>query len=431
MINTLPKSLIEAVTNVINTHIDVDGEMKHRHNSEGKPIHHTDDGIKNFHRWFGDSKAVDDQGRPLVLYHGTHVDIHNFNTSGGTGKTSGSGSFFTTNKHVANTYTGKFGDQNTPNVLPVYVKSENPVVVEGEGKNWNRLHAKTKIHLPQQKVKDPDEHLMAELESREPDHNATITLKKKSTTLNKVFSGEFQYDDDFAATDDISRWAKNKGYNGVVFKSVRDQGPIGKHANEKSQTPSDIYVAFHPHHVKSAIGNNGDFSDKEAIHESTDPLKFHIDNPGGEWLQHKQESAKEWMRKHGDSDTSLGKGFSGSVTGYYNKPLNLPVSYISNLPGATGEEKYRGSPDNQKMKNLESDIGSPDKFDSKNHPIFVAVNHMGHAYVMEGNHRLEYARKNGIPNIHTEVRYFNGGETADKHMHPTKIINLHKEHTND
>jgi hypothetical protein len=70
MINTLPKSLIEAAEKHI-THINVDGEMKHRYNSEGNLIHKTDEGIKNFHRWFGDSDSVDEQGRPKVMYHGT------------------------------------------------------------------------------------------------------------------------------------------------------------------------------------------------------------------------------------------------------------------------------------------------------------------------------------------------------------------------
>lgn len=53
------------------THIDVDGVMKHRYNSEGKPIHSTDEGIRNFHRWFGDSDSVDEHGRPKVFHHGT------------------------------------------------------------------------------------------------------------------------------------------------------------------------------------------------------------------------------------------------------------------------------------------------------------------------------------------------------------------------
>ena len=40
--------------------IDVGGEKRHRHNSIEHAIHNTDEGIRNFHRWFGD----DTLGRP-------------------------------------------------------------------------------------------------------------------------------------------------------------------------------------------------------------------------------------------------------------------------------------------------------------------------------------------------------------------------------
>lgn len=51
--------------------INIDGVMRPTCNSAGKPIHCTEEGVANFWRWFGESKLVDDEGRPLVLYHGT------------------------------------------------------------------------------------------------------------------------------------------------------------------------------------------------------------------------------------------------------------------------------------------------------------------------------------------------------------------------
>ncbi len=36
-----------------------------------------------FYRWFGNSKVVDDQGRPLVVYHGTSADFNTFDTGKG------------------------------------------------------------------------------------------------------------------------------------------------------------------------------------------------------------------------------------------------------------------------------------------------------------------------------------------------------------
>src|SRR5690606_3733614 len=51
--------------------IDVDGVSRPTTNSNGQPIAATEEGIRNFWRWFGSSRVVDDQGRPLVVYHGT------------------------------------------------------------------------------------------------------------------------------------------------------------------------------------------------------------------------------------------------------------------------------------------------------------------------------------------------------------------------
>ena len=53
--------------------IEIGGVLKHRNNSLGKPIHHTEEGIVNFHRWFGDSTSIDELGRPIVYYHGAGV----------------------------------------------------------------------------------------------------------------------------------------------------------------------------------------------------------------------------------------------------------------------------------------------------------------------------------------------------------------------
>jgi len=51
--------------------INIDGTERPTTNSEGKPIYPTEEGVRNFWKWFGDSKVVDDQGRPMVVYHGS------------------------------------------------------------------------------------------------------------------------------------------------------------------------------------------------------------------------------------------------------------------------------------------------------------------------------------------------------------------------
>lgn len=51
--------------------ITVDGVARPTHNSAGHPIAATPEATAKFWQWFGDSKVVDDQGRPMVVYHGT------------------------------------------------------------------------------------------------------------------------------------------------------------------------------------------------------------------------------------------------------------------------------------------------------------------------------------------------------------------------
>jgi hypothetical protein len=51
--------------------LDIDGVARPTRNSTGQPIHPTEEGVRNFWLWFGDSKVVDAEGRPLVVYHGT------------------------------------------------------------------------------------------------------------------------------------------------------------------------------------------------------------------------------------------------------------------------------------------------------------------------------------------------------------------------
>ena len=63
--------------------IDVNGVARPRANSAGRAIHPTEEGIRNFWKWFGSSVVVDDQGRPVVMYHGTARDIEEFDPSKG------------------------------------------------------------------------------------------------------------------------------------------------------------------------------------------------------------------------------------------------------------------------------------------------------------------------------------------------------------
>jgi hypothetical protein len=57
-------------------------------------------------------------------------------------------------------------------------------------------------------------------------------------------------------TDMLNYWAKQQGYDGVIYKDLRDSvsRPGGQNA-----PASNVYVSFKPNYVKSAIGNRGTF----------------------------------------------------------------------------------------------------------------------------------------------------------------------------
>lgn len=50
--------------------ININGVEKTVYNSKGERIANTELELRSFYNWFGDSKVVDKQGRPLVVYHG-------------------------------------------------------------------------------------------------------------------------------------------------------------------------------------------------------------------------------------------------------------------------------------------------------------------------------------------------------------------------
>lgn len=170
-----------------------------------------------FKAWFGDSKVVDTEGKPLVVYRGDHPGKTSF-----TGKEDNSvilqGSiFFSDRPTVGKFYTkhrtnyllspDKLGEQD--GLYRVYLSLRNPLVVDARGESWMTVPA------PQE-------------------------FAKKA-----AYDGTIQI-------DDLAQLAKAKGYDGLIVKDVLDQ------AGDGSQ-----YVAFSPTQIKSVF-NEGTFNPDDA-----------------------------------------------------------------------------------------------------------------------------------------------------------------------
>lgn len=85
-----------------------------------------------FKAWFGDSKVVDAEGKPLVVYHGTTKDFKAFNPKAKqvSGDVGDLGAFFTDSARYASAYTEDMRGRTKEGgrVLPVYVSLTNPKV---------------------------------------------------------------------------------------------------------------------------------------------------------------------------------------------------------------------------------------------------------------------------------------------------------------
>lgn len=94
-----------------------------------------------FKRWFGDSKVVDADGNPLVVYHGTTSEFTEFKPS----KKFGDAYFASQDVAYANTFAGTVDEadfkfqEDGGNVIPLYASIQNPMVVDYADYDANTL----------------------------------------------------------------------------------------------------------------------------------------------------------------------------------------------------------------------------------------------------------------------------------------------------
>lgn len=106
--------------------LEVDGVKRPIFNSENEPISDTEEGLKEFWRFFGNSEVTDNYGRPKVVYHGTDKVFDKFD------KSKSDGFWFTDNVDAIKN--NEVGASNQGKIMKAYLKSEN--LLEN-GSNYN------------------------------------------------------------------------------------------------------------------------------------------------------------------------------------------------------------------------------------------------------------------------------------------------------
>lgn len=109
--------------------IEIDGVRRSTVNSDGQPLAQTEEGVRNFWAWFGDSKVVDEQGRPLVVYHGTAIPKEAFRGQNGMGE----GAYFAVERSLAEEYAEMdvVEEGDTPEVVAAYISVSQPFRMNG------------------------------------------------------------------------------------------------------------------------------------------------------------------------------------------------------------------------------------------------------------------------------------------------------------
>lgn len=194
-----------------------------------------------FKAWFGDSKVVDADGNPVVVFHGTHQPI------GATESPQDkSGIFFSSDADVASAYAVRFG--NSLDGGEAYDKLRAKLIAQGVDKNevqtapeWQALQAITRI---------------------EGSQVAPVYLKISNPL---VLDGNKAAD---AATtnrikDSPAEHAKLKaqGYDGMIIHNVIDRPVIAYTAADAqlANKKASVFVVFSTTQIKSSIGNSGAF----------------------------------------------------------------------------------------------------------------------------------------------------------------------------
>jgi hypothetical protein len=155
-------------------------------------------------------------GFDIEAYHGTiNPDIMAFDPMMGKGVREGTGSWFSENPQLASTYAGNMGGT----VMPVLIKDKKFAVVDAEGKNWARIAPDTTIY------------------------HSNRTDTPASDLIENLFH-------DYTTTNDIARFAKQQGDQGVRFFNIKDQGARMRGVDEIPETADNLTV-FDPTMVRS------------------------------------------------------------------------------------------------------------------------------------------------------------------------------------
>ena len=231
--------------------------------SKGRPIHPVAEGIKNFWKWFGDSKIVDRYGRPVAYYHGSFTgDITAFKR----GTSHSKAIFISPDPAVADNFVPVVSRGGS--VYKVYVKAVNPFDFENEAQVSAVIDS-----LDNQQLLS----LVLKIPSAEA-YNLYVRGRLVKIVKDEVMKGDWV----IIENDTFQKGIKDKGHDGFYVKEYRTKN----------------LAVYDPNQLKSAVGNTGLFS------EENDDIRYRkLATPNTDFDQagsRYQNFLSSLLEKHGD-----------------------------------------------------------------------------------------------------------------------------------
>lgn len=198
-----------------------------------------------FNEWFRGSKAVDAEGKPSTLYHGSSTSgFTEFNRDKASPGLFGRGFYFTSDPTIAGEYSTVKGDKSASGVLPAHVAIAKPYDMEDY-------------------VPAPDARRMVESIWRQAglDPNDPREGHARLTKVGKRLIGQAEEGNldgrslyyaltDNNSKDAVTRAMRDAGFDGITHEGGRIMGT----------RPHKVWIAFNPDQIKSATGNRGTYS---------------------------------------------------------------------------------------------------------------------------------------------------------------------------
>ena len=195
------------------------------------------------------SKVVDENGEPMVAYHGSNNEFTKFDTArigSSTGTSDGRGFYFTTDKDYANSF-GKDG-----NVLSVFLNIDNPLSLKEKTITKQQLFDIIK-RIDEKEVAADGEHWFISNYANYYDVGIDGAIREAAES-------EYPYsDNDVELVNSLISASGN--FKDVVNSVYEITGKSSEIVPKENGTVH--YVVTNPNQIKSATGNNGNFSTTE------------------------------------------------------------------------------------------------------------------------------------------------------------------------